>query len=105
MVQQTKKTNIKKQKDSKAKPDQTMAIVGLLLNILVVPGLGSLINNKIKEGVWQLVLFFGGLIIGFLLTITIIGAIIGVPLMVIAPLAGWIWSIVTGVQLVQESNK
>ena len=101
-----KKTNTSKAKpiDSKKKPDQSMAIVGLILNIVILPGLGSLINNRIKEGVWQIVLFVGGLIIGFLLTITFYGAIIGIPIMILAPIAGWIWSIVTGVQLVNESN-
>ena len=91
-------------KEKKKKISESLAIVSLILNILVLPGLGSIIGGKTKEGVWQIVLVIGGFFIGLLLTITIIGAIIGLPLMFLAPLAGWIWGIVTGIGLIKESN-
>ena len=90
-----KKVEAKKEAEKpveKKKPDQAMAIVALVLNILVLPGLGSLIGGKTKAGIWQLVL----VVVGIPLSIVIIG----IPMI----LAGWIWGIVTGVQLVQEAS-
>ena len=95
----------KKKDGANKKPDQGLAIVALILNILVLPGLGSIICGKTKEGVWQLVLVLGGVFLGILFTVTIIGAVIGIPLMIFGPLAGWVWALVTGIQLVQESSK
>lgn len=74
---------------------QGIAIVALLLNILIWPGLGSLIGSR-KEGWAQGFLMLGGLI----LTLTIIGVIFGAPMMI----AAWIWGIVTGVQLIQVAK-
>ena len=81
-----------------------MAIVALILNVLVLPGLGTIIGGKTDEGVWQIVLVVGSVIVGALLTVTIIGAIIGIPLMILGPLAGWIWGLISGIQLVKESQ-
>ena len=96
----TRRTNHKENKISEA-----LAIVCLILNIIILPGLGTLIAGKTKEGIWQIVLVFGGFILGLLFTITIIGAIIGIPLMFGAPLAGWIWGIVSGVDIIKNSEK
>ena len=73
-----------------------IAALALILNILILPGLGSLIGGKISSGVIQLVFSLFGL--G--LTLTIIGAIVGIPLM----LAMWIWALVTGIQLIRASR-
>ena len=78
------------------KPDKTLAIVGLILNILVLPGLGTIIAGRTKPGVIQLVLS----IVGLGLTLTIIGAIIGIPLII----AMWIWALVSGIKIVQEAD-
>jgi len=72
-----------------------LAIVGLIVNIFI-PGVGSLIGGRTKEGVIQLVMS----IVAFVLDITIIGLVLGIPL----GLAAWIWGIVTGVQMVRESK-
>jgi len=66
---------------------KTMAIVGLILNILVLPGLGTIIGaieNKpyMNQGIIQLVLFLIGIPLTFV--------IIGIPLMI----AMWIWALV-----------
>jgi len=53
------------------RPDKTVAIVALILNIIIMPGLGTLIGGKVKEGVWQLVLLFGGAVIGILLIVSV----------------------------------
>lgn len=78
------------------KPSQGIAIVALILNILIFPGLGSLIGGRTKTGIWQIVL----IVVSVILDITIIGLIIGIPL----GIGVWIWGIVTGVQLVKESG-
>ncbi|MCH8519798.1 MAG: hypothetical protein LAT82_03515 [Nanoarchaeota archaeon] len=72
---------------------QGLAIVCLLLNILLLPGLGSLIGGKKKEGIWQLVL----VVISIPLAIVLIGFVTG--------LAAWIWGIITGIQIVKEADK
>ena len=71
---------------------EARAIVCLILNILVLPGLGSLIGRKKKQGIWQLVLF--------LLGIPLILVLIGIPMMI----AAWVWGIITGVELLDNSK-
>jgi TM2 domain-containing membrane protein YozV len=89
----TSNRSLKKTKGLKGKrPDKTIAIIALLLNVLVIPGLGSLIGGKTKAGIWQLILA----VIGGLLSIILIG----IPILV----AAWIWGLVTGINLIQESN-
>lgn len=61
-------------------------IIAILLNFFF-PGVGTLVIGKVGTGITQLLLYFGG----WLLTMTIIGAIIGLPM----SLAAWIWSLVT----------
>ena len=75
------------------KPSQGIAILSLILNILILPGLGSLIGGKITAGILQLIFS----LIGLVLTLTLIGAVIGIPLMI----AMWIWALITGIQLIK----
>jgi hypothetical protein len=85
------------------KVSEALAIVCLLLNILIIPGLGSLIGKKTKQGLWQIILLFGGIILGLvLLSLKIMP---GIALMIIGPVIAWIWGIVTGVNLISESSK
>lgn len=72
--------------------NKTLALLALLLNVLVWPGLGSIIGGRKTEGVWQLVI-----------------AIVSIPLMLVfigflTFLGAWIWSLITGIQLVQQTN-
>jgi len=85
------KTQSKKRVVSMSRPTETLAIVALVLNILL-PGVGSLIGGKTKEGMWQLIL-----------------AILSVPLMIfgvgfLVYLIALVWGIVTGAQMIKESN-
>jgi TM2 domain-containing membrane protein YozV len=73
-----------------------LAIAGLIINIILFPGLGSIIAGRTKTGLWQLLM----MVVGIVFTLTVIGAIIGIPLMIVA----WIWGIVTGVQAVKEAS-
>lgn len=63
-----------------------MKTVGIILNFFL-PGVGTIVIGKAGQGVTQLCLY--GL--GILCTATLIGAIIGIPLL----LAAWIWGMVT----------
>ena len=71
---------------------QGLAIAALLLNILIIPGLGSIIGGRTGTGVKQLVLAIIGAIFTFVF--------IGIPILI----AAWIWGIVTGIQLIKESD-
>lgn len=79
-------------KRNSGKNSQALAIVCLILNILVIPGLGSVIGGKTKEGIWQLVLTLVGTILSVI--------IIGIPIIIVA----WVWGIITGVRIVQEAQ-
>lgn len=63
-----------------------MKIVAIIVNFFI-PGIGSLIIGKVGTGIAQLAIY--GL--GVLFTLTVIGVIIGGPMM----LAAWIWGLIT----------
>lgn len=63
-----------------------MKVAAILLNFFI-PGVGSLVIGSVGQGVTQLILYFLGLIFTF----TLIGAILGIPMM----LGAWIWGLVT----------
>ena len=71
-----------------------LAIVGLILNILTVAGLGSLINSRIKVGIGQMILFFVGAI-GMYFYYTAFGILV---------LISWIWGLITGIRMIQQSR-
>lgn len=77
-------------------PTQGIAIAALLLNVLVWPGLGTLVASRVGIGLAQGFL----MLLGLLLTITILFLFVGIPLMV----GMWVWGLITGIQLLQESN-
>lgn len=74
------------------KPSQGIAIAALLLNILTIPGIGSLVGGRTSTGVIQLVLS--------IIAIPLMFVLIGIPLY----LGMWIWGIVTGVQILKEAE-
>ncbi len=80
------------QQETMKKKDNTLAIVGLVVNALLIPGVGSIIGGKKRIGIIQLVLF--------LVSIPLLFIIIGIPLM----FGVWVWGIVTGIQMIQETS-
>ncbi len=90
----------------KRKPSQIIAITAFLLNILILPGLGTIIGGRIATGVLQLIFFAFGTILmigGALFAVLLIGIpflIAGLVLM----FAMWIWSLVSGIKLIRESE-
>ena len=65
-------------KKQKQKISLGTAIAGLLLNVILLPGLGSLIGRKTQPGILQLIFFLLSIILDF----TIIGLIIGIIYMI-----------------------
>jgi TM2 domain-containing membrane protein YozV len=69
---------------------ESMAALCLILNVVVLPGLGSLIAGRTTEGTLQLVLFLVGIPLSFV--------IVGIPLMI----AMWIWSLISGIDIMSK---
>lgn len=85
------------------------AVIALLLNAFVVAGLGSVMAGRIREGVMQLGMMILSVIviaigayffISFLLPLSLVWIVasLGIGL----GIAGWVWGIVTGVNLIKE---
>ena len=72
----------------------SLAIISVILNFLVIPGLGSLIGGKTKPGVWQMILFLIGAI-GTYFFYNLFGIVVFVA---------WIWGVVTGIKMIQEAR-
>ena len=93
-------------KKNKKKISEGMAIIALLLNILLLPGLGTLIAGRITTGIIQIVLLVTSwilILVGFILSTILIG----IPILILGcllSLAVWIWSLVTGIQLIKEAQ-
>ncbi len=93
------------------KPNQGLAIVALIINLFLLPGLGSIIAGRIKSGIWQLALHIGGIVMvvtGVIFMVTIFLFAVGIPLLIlgfISIITAWIWALVTGIQLVQEASE
>lgn len=77
---------------AKPRVTQGMAIAALILNLLIWPGLGSLVAGR-QVGWAQGFIFLAGIPLTILL--------VGIPMLV----GAWIWALVTGIQLVQESGQ
>lgn len=75
------------------KPSKGIAIAAFILNILIIPGLGTLIAGRTKTGVWQIVIFIVSIPLWLIL--------IGIPMTI----AAWVWGLVTGIKLIQEADK
>ncbi len=92
---------------SNKKPSEGMALAGFIINIIILPGLGSIINEKIKEGVWQIILVIIGVILIIVGAVTLHSTIgwglLGLGITLVS--AAWIWGLITGIRLVKESKR
>ena len=73
-------------------PTEGQAIAALLLNTMLLPGLGSLVAGQTSAGIGQLMLCLIGLPLCFVA--------VGFPIL----FASWIWGLSTGIQLVAASR-
>ena len=72
---------------------QGTAIGALLLNLFILPGLGSLIGRRTKEGAAQVILVVVSIPLMFIY-------FMGVPLLI----GAWIWGLVTGIKMIKNSK-
>lgn len=68
------------------------AIIGLVLNVISIPGLGTLISGKITIGIIQMIISIISLPLMFIL--------IGIPFFI----GVWIWALVTSMILKNDTN-
>jgi TM2 domain-containing membrane protein YozV len=73
-------------------PSEGTAVTALVLNI-IIPGVGSLVAGRTSQGVAQLVLW--------VVSFPLMFALVGFPML----LAVWIWSLVSGIQILEESKR
>jgi TM2 domain-containing membrane protein YozV len=73
-------------------PADATAVTAMVLNV-IIPGLGTIISGRTSLGVGQLLLWGFGIPFCFIL--------IGFPMII----AAWIWSVVTGVRILEESKR
>ena len=83
-------------KETKVRFLKSAAVLGIIAN-LFLPGLGTIIIGKYDIGSIQLILT----LIGLFFLITLIGSIIGIPLIA----AMWIWSLVVGIKNLRNIKK
>jgi TM2 domain-containing membrane protein YozV len=65
----------------------SMKIIAMLINLFLLPGVGTLMVGKTGHGITQILLF----LLAVVLIFTLIGALIGIPL----AFGIWIWGIVS----------
>jgi hypothetical protein len=78
-----------------------LAIIALILNVLILPGFGTLVAGRSKNGAWQIALSVIGIIFvsaAYIYETPIL--YIGSPLWI----AAWIWGLVSGIKFIQEAG-
>lgn len=73
-----------------------LALAALLLNILILPGLGSTVGGQ-ESGWLQLLLTGTGLILAFIPSVAAMGAVL--------MLTAWVWALASGIRLVLATNE
>lgn len=71
-----------------------MAIIGLVVNALMFPGLGSILAGRVATGIIQMLLMF----VAIIFHLTLVGMVVSVPLGIIV----WIWGIITCVRVIMK---
>ena len=67
-------------------------IAALLLNVILLPGLGTVIWGNKKTGIWQIVLS----IVSFPLMLVLVGFA--------TYFAVWVWALITGVNILKSAT-
>ena len=83
---------MKVQKKKAKKCTQSIAIAALLINVLLFPGVGTIVGGRTSQGLLQMILFLIGVGLSFFL--------IGIPIIVVV----WIWGLISGIQLIKEAE-
>ncbi len=72
--------------------NKTLAIVGLVLNIFIWPGLGTIVGGEVGKGMIQMILFLIG--------VPLIFVIIGIPMVILI----WIWAIASSLNQIKRAE-
>jgi hypothetical protein len=83
-----------KNKTKKKGIGRGLAIVALLLNVIVWPGLGTLIARKFNKGSMQMILSFVGFALAYVMTAALLIVFVV-----------WVWALVSGIKIVIESRR
>ncbi|MBI2630326.1 hypothetical protein HYW76_04440 [Candidatus Pacearchaeota archaeon] len=100
-----KKRVVKSRRIVRKKSNIGLAVLSLILNIIILPGLGTLIGKRIKEGITQIVLSLGSIII--LLVLNYMNSAfsdIAIPLFMLVLAISWLWGILSGVKLIRAAE-
>jgi len=81
---------IVKSKEKKVSP--TRAILTLIINVLILPGLGTIVAKQYKKGTWQKILS--------LISLPLMWVIIGFPIFI----AVWIWALITSIKIIEKAS-
>lgn len=92
-----------KRKNEKRRVPVGIAIAALVINIFL-PGVGSMIGGRMKEGLTQFLIMVAGIFAGIIFILSVVMIIPGIISMLILPLVAWIWGIITGINLIMESK-
>ena len=97
------------------KPRMVLAVAALLINAFLLPGLGTILGGRTRQGLLQLIMLVGGLMLGIAATILAIPAffvsqilglflvflvMVGAVMMII----GWAWAVISGALLIRKAN-
>ncbi len=76
------------------KKEFALSIVGLVINLQVFPGLGSVIGGRRNEGIGQIIL-------SIIAVVLLINPKL-LPIGILAMIVAWVWALMTGVKMVME---
>jgi hypothetical protein len=94
-----------------------MAIAALALNILTIPGIGTIVGGKLKRGILQISIAIISLLTWIVCLITLVTLPIAernnVPILLTiltliscaVMISNWIWGVFIGIKLIKNSNK
>jgi hypothetical protein len=91
-----------------AKPSKGMAVAALLINVFLIPGLGTVLAGKQPQGGYQIGFLLAGVVVmvlgAALATLAVGLAVILILLGILGIVVAWIWSIVSGFQLIATAD-
>lgn len=83
------------------KTDKTLAIVGLCFNVILWPGLGTMIGGEMGIGIAQMIIYVLGLVQAILFVMNTTSSLMWIPIL----LGTWIWALITSMNQIQNSKK
>jgi len=73
---------------------KTLAVIYLLLNVLILPGLGTILSKRTTEGIWQLILVFLAIVVSYIY--------INLGLIILA--IAWVWALISSISILKNKH-